>query len=134
MVNGTLVPYQFPSAAHLLATQPGRPRPMWTPVGSGSRPHDPVVVNTVVWHAFRQRWSEVVATLRGKHGASIINARSTTEGFVGYTLLHWAVAHSQEEVVALALARGADPNVRDAQGRTPVWTSAVTNSPGVFGC
>ena len=43
--------------------------------------------------------------------------------YLGRTGLHWAIMHSQLEVIRLLLERGADPSIRDElfQGDADVW-------------
>ncbi len=43
----------------------------------------------------------------------------------GRTALHWTVSRGFEDISALLLTRGADPNAVDARGRTPLFDAAA---------
>lgn len=49
------------------------------------------------------------------------------------TLLHWAVASQNEQAVATLLKVGANPNLPEAIGRTPLYLSIEKNSDEIFG-
>jgi len=49
----------------------------------------------------------------------------------GMTALHWAVRANQEDVVALLVKAGADPNAANRYGITPLWLAATNGSAKV---
>ena len=49
----------------------------------------------------------------------------------GPTALYWAVHFGNEELVRLLLDKGADPNLKDEKGRTPLF---YASSPGHVVC
>jgi hypothetical protein len=52
------------------------------------------------------------------------DARLGSRRFGGRTLLHYAAGAGRLEVVAALLGRGADPDVKDATGHTPLYRAA----------
>lgn len=53
------------------------------------------------------------------------------DDFTGCTALHVAAQHGQESCVQLLLLAGADPNVRDKNGLTPLYYAALHKHAGV---
>lgn len=51
----------------------------------------------------------------------------------GWTALHFAAQDNRDDVLALLLANGADPNIVDRHGNGPLWT-ATMNARGDFRC
>jgi len=49
----------------------------------------------------------------------------------GYTSLHFAAQESRVEELNLLIQNGANPNLKDYYGNTPLWT-ALINSKGKF--
>ena len=49
----------------------------------------------------------------------------------GNTALHWAVYSNQVSSVALLLALGADPHLRDLNGNTALHVAVMANHPKI---
>lgn len=50
-----------------------------------------------------------------------------------WTALHWAAHRSQHQIVEFLLARGADPTVKNSQGKTPADLAKHNQTREVFG-
>jgi len=58
-----------------------------------------------------------------------INQRSE---LLSFTPLHWAAREGNLPVVKTLLGLGADPNIKDAKGRTPADISSEFNKPDIY--
>lgn len=88
-----------------------------------------VVVNSVVNHARYDRWHMVEAAIEGGFDP---NAAHSVDG---YTALHWAARGLGPPSVATVqwlLAHGADPNLRNRDGDSPVCIAACVGSAPVL--
>lgn len=72
---------------------------------------------TILMQAVAQGFEEGVDHVLVKAGVEAVN--SATDD--GITALHCAIAPGNPAIVARLLAFGADPNVADHEGRTPLW-------------
>ncbi len=87
--------------------------------------------NSLVELAREDEWDEVVrvfATL-GPAPSSVVNVAHTGDGT---SLLHWAVSRRREDVLPWLLGAGADPNLRDARGRSPLWLATMSGPAHVL--
>jgi ankyrin repeat protein len=53
-------------------------------------------------------------------------------GGKGETALHLAVSSGHQETVAYLVEQGADPCIKDEEGRTPLYRALVANQPGII--
>ena len=50
----------------------------------------------------------------------------------GATALHWAVYHSDKEMVGLLLAAGANPKAANREGSTPLWLASINGDAAII--
>jgi ankyrin repeat protein len=50
----------------------------------------------------------------------------------GATALHWAVFHSDKELVSLLLAAGANPKAANHDGSTPMWLASINGDAAIL--
>ena len=50
----------------------------------------------------------------------------------GATALHWAVFHSDKEMLDLLLHAGANPKVRNREGATPLWLASINGDAAII--
>jgi ankyrin repeat protein len=70
-----------------------------------------------------------VEKLLNQPGTVIVNTRDKTNG---ETALHIVVRRSDETYLRYLLARGADPNIRDGKGNTPMLLAAEVGGVGMI--
>ena len=85
---------------------------------------DPFLIDasgkTMLMHAVAQGFELGVVQLLNDADQELINATTTD----GTTALHCAMASANTSIVSLLLKAGADPNLADHAGRTPLWLAA----------
>ena len=50
----------------------------------------------------------------------------------GATALHWAVFHSDKEMVDVLLRAGANPKVANREGATPLWLASINGDAAIM--
>ncbi|MFZ5775502.1 MAG: ankyrin repeat domain-containing protein [Thermodesulfobacteriota bacterium] len=88
--------------------------------GDGAVPLVDESGKTLLMQAVAQGFEEGVEALLEQADLDLVN-HATTDGT---TALHCAMASANPAIVARLLAAGANPNLADRQGRTPLWMAA----------
>ena len=87
--------------------------------------YEAVSRTSTVARAARSGWIEVVAALI--EGKTYVNTVDKTQR----TALHYACDHRHPLIVELLLESGAEPNLQDHRGRTPLLLATMTNAEDI---